>query len=144
MKKWDKKKFLEVSKRQCEPHIANLLSEIVNFTEQFADNIVWGRGEGSGTMLFKCKTLDYGVLPLFNVSTAGQIKFQLNYLRSKVSQREIIRDYQIKLESNFMMDFDSEIHPTDVFHDLGELFIIKSELEKFFNTILGIRARLQQ
>ena len=144
MKKWDKKKFLEVSKEKCEPHIANLLSEIVIFTEQHADNIAWGRGEGNGSMLFKCKTLDYGVLPLFNVSTTGQIKFQLNYLRKKVSQREIVRDYQIKLESNFMMDFDSEIYPVDIFHDLGDLFIIKSELDKFFNTILGIIARLQQ
>ena len=40
----------------------------------------------------------------------------LNLLRSKISKKEIINDYQLKLESNFMMDFDELEYPTDILY----------------------------
>ena len=95
-------------------------------------------------MVFKCKSDDFGLVPLFHLTTDGFIKFQLNYLRDNIGKREIVRDFQLKLESNFLMDFDQDEYPTDLFHEVDELFNIKHEVEKFEDTIQGISARLRQ
>ena len=76
--------------------------------------------------------------------TNGQIKFQLNYLRQKIRGKEILRDYQLKLESNFMMDFGEDIYPSDLYHKMGDIFTIKIEVDKFVHTIQGIAHRLRQ
>ena len=72
------------------------------------------------------------------------IKFQLNYLRQKIRGKEILRDYELKLEANFMMDFGEEIYPSDLYHHMGEVFTIKTEVDKFIQTIQGIAHRLRQ
>ena len=43
-----------------------------------------------------------------------------------------------------MMYFDEETCSTDVFYKIEDLFIIKSEVDKFIFTIKGIAARLHQ
>ena len=43
-----------------------------------------------------------------------------------------------------MLDFDEIEYPADVFHDVGELFTIRTELNKFEFAILGMTARLRQ
>ena len=144
MSKWNKDTFIEKAKTSCYPHISNVLIDLVNFADGCADNLSWGRGKDHGTMVFKCKSDDFGMVPLFHLTTNGQIKFQLNYMRSNVNKREIVRDFQLKLESNFLMDFNEDEYPTDLFHQIDELFNIKHEVEKFENTIQGISARLKQ
>ena len=144
MAKWNKDTFIQKAKDSCYPHISNILIDLVNFADNNADNISWGKGKGFGTMVFKCKSDDFGMVPLFHLTTNGHIKFQLNYMRDKVAKREIVRDFQLKLESNFLMDFDEEGYPNDLFHEVDELFNIKHEVEKFENTIQGISARLKQ
>ena len=144
MVKWNKDTFVDSAKSNCEIRISNIVVELVKFAETNADTLTWGKGEGYGTMTFKCKSFDYGVIPLFHLTTNGQIKFPLNLLRSKISKKEIINDYQLKLESNFMMDFDELEYPTDIFYTLDELFVMHIEVEKFINTILSISARLHQ
>ena len=118
--------------------------DLVRFAEEDADHVSWGRGEGYGTMTFKCKSDDYGIVPLFHITTNGQIKFQLNYLRQKIRKKEILRDYQLKLESNFMMDFGEAFYPSDIYHKMGDMFTIRTEVEKFVQTIQGIAHRLRQ
>ncbi len=144
MVKWDKTTFIKCAKENCEPRISNIVLDLIRFAETDADVVAWGRGEGYGTMSFKCKSDDYGVLPIFHLTTNGQLKFQLNFLRGKIRKKEIIRDYQLKLESNFMMDFDEDDYPSDVFHSLDDLFCIKSEVDKFMQTIKGVSDRLHQ
>jgi hypothetical protein len=144
MAKWDKITFIQTTKENCEPHISNIVLELVKCAESGADIVQWGRGKGHGTMRYKCKTDDYGVLPLFEITTNGQINFLLNALRAKVRKKEILRDYQLKLESNFMMDFDEDGYTSDIYHDLDEIFTIKQEVDKFINTIRGITDRLHQ
>ena len=144
MSKWNKDTFVQTTKRKCEPRISNIILALVNFTNQEADQVTWGRGEGYGTMTFKCKSDDYGIVPLFHITTNGQIKFQLNYLRQKVRKKEILRDYQLKLESNFMMDFGETYYPSDIYHKMGDIFTIRTEVEKFVQTIQGIAHRLRQ
>ena len=144
MAKWNKETFISFTKKNCEPHVQTTIMDLVKFAERDADQVSWGRGEGYGTMTFKCKSDDYGIVPLFHITTNGQIKFQLNYLRQKVRKKEILRDYQLKLESNFMMDFGEAYYPSDIYHKMGDLFTIRTEVEKFVQTIQGIAHRLRQ
>ena len=65
-------------------------------------------------------------------------------MRGKIEAKEIIKDYQLKLESNFMMDFDSELYPSDLSHKIEDLFNIKAEVDQFQADISGISARLRQ
>ena len=144
MAKWNKATFLISAKDNWEPRVQTVVLDLIRFAEHDADQVSWGRGEGYGTMTFKCKSDDYGVIPLFHITTNGQIKFQLNYLRQKVRGKEILRDYQLKLESNFMMDFGEDYYPSDLYHKIGDLFTIKTEVDKFVQTIQGIAHRLRQ
>ena len=142
--KWDQHSFEESVKNNCRTHTSNVIIDLIKFTETNSGIASWGRGEGYGTMTYKCNSDDYGIVPLFLLTTNGQIKFQLNYLRNKVKKKEIIRDYQLKLESNFMLDFDEEYYPSDVYHNIGELFVMQVDIEKFKQTIKGISDRLYQ
>ncbi|MBI72652.1 MAG: hypothetical protein CMG61_04360 [Candidatus Marinimicrobia bacterium] len=144
MAKWDKDLFIKTIKESCQTRISNIVVDLVKFTEDEADSVSWGRGEGYGTMTFKCKSIDYGLIPLFHLTSNGQIKFPLNLLKQKISKKEIIREYQLKLESNFMMYFDEEVYPTDIFYTIDELFVMQIEVQKFILTIQGLSARLHQ
>ena len=144
MAKWNKKTFLLSLKDSCMPHIINIVIDLIKYADDVADVITWGRGEGYGTMTFKCKSGDFGVVPMFHVTTGGQIKFLLNHMRSKVRKKEILRDFQLKLESNFMMNFDEEEYNSDIYYQVDDLFNTKSDIDKFKSTIDGITARLKQ
>jgi len=144
MIKWNKDAFVAASKKECNPRISNIIVDLVNFAELEADIVSWGRGKGYGTMTYKCKSEDYGVLPLFHITTHGQIKFTLNFLRTKITKKEIINDFQLKLESNFMMYFNENDCPSDIFFSIDELFLMKTEVDKFIFTVKGISARLHQ
>ena len=144
MAKWDKDLFIKTIKESCQTRISNIVVDLVKFTEDEADSVSWGRGEGYGTMTFKCKSIDYGLIPLFHLTSNGQIKFPLNLLKQKINKKEIIREYQLKLESNFMMYFDEEVYPTDIFYTIDELFVMQIEVQKFILTIQGLSARLHQ
>ena len=95
-------------------------------------------------MTYKCKSEDLGIIPLFHITTEGQIKFLLNYLRNKIRKKEILKDFQLKLETNFLMDFSEPSYSTDIFYNIEEIFNTKNDVNKFVNTISGISARLHQ
>ena len=144
MAKWNKELFIKTVKESCQTRISNIIVDLVKFTEDDADSIGWGRGEGYGTMTFQCKSIDYGLIPLFHLTSNGQIKFPLNFLKQKILKKEIVREYQLKLESNFMMYFDEDDCPSDIYFNIDDLFLMKSEVDKFIFTIQGISARLHQ
>jgi len=144
MAKWNKKAFIKKTKNNCLSHVSMIAMDLIKFAENNADQIVWGSGVQYGTMTFKCKSIDYGFLPLFYITTNGRIKFSINLLRSKINQAEIIRDFQLKLESNFLMDFDQLDYPSDIYHSLEDMFTMRSEVSKFTNTIQSLSARLHQ
>ena len=144
MTKWNKRKFISQTKSDCLSHVSMITMDLIKFAEDDADQIVWGSGDQYGTMTFKCKSHDYGFLPLFYITTNGRIKFSINLLRSKIAQPEIIRDFQLKLESSFLMDFDSSDYPSDIYHQLEDMFTMRSEVSKFISTIQSLSARLHQ
>ena len=144
MVKWNQDLFIKSIKDNCQTRVSNVVVEIVKFAENDADLVSWGRGEDYGTMTFKCKSIDYGYIPLFQITSNGKIKFPLNQLKLKINKKEIIRDYQLKLESNFMMYFDEVKYPVDIYYTIDELFVMQVELQKFILMIQGISARLHQ
>ncbi len=144
MAKWNKNTFIKKTKNDCLSHVSMIMLDLIKFSEDNADQIVWGSGDQYGTMTYKCKSIDHGFIPLFYITTQGRIKISMNLLRSKVNQPEIIRDFQLKLESNFLMDFDSEDYPSDIYHSLEDLFTMRSEVNRFTTTIQSISARLHQ
>jgi len=143
MAKWNKKAFIKKTKNNCMSHVSMITIDLIKFAEDNADQVVWGSGDQYGTMAFKCKSMDYGFIPLFYITTNGTIKFSINLLRAKVTT-DIVRDFQLKLESNFLMDFDQLDYPIDIYHSLEEMFTMRSEVNKFTTTIKSISARLQQ
>ena len=144
MAKWTKNTFIKKTKNNCISHVSMIMLDLIKFSEDNADQIVWGSGDHYGTMTYKCKSIDHGFIPLFYITTQGRIKISINLLRSKLSQPEIIKDFQLKLESNFLMDFDSEDYPSDIYHSLEDLFTMRSEVNRFITTIQSISARLHQ
>ena len=144
MAKWTKNTFIKSTKTNCLSHVSMIMMDLIKFSEDHADQVVWGSGDQYGTMTYKCKSIDHGFIPLFYITTQGRIKISMNLLRSKVNQQEIIRDFQLKLESNFLMDFDSEDYPSDIYHSLEDLFTMRSEVNRFTTTIQSISARLHQ
>ena len=144
MAKWNQELFIKSIKENCQTRISNIVVDLVRFAESEADIVSWGRGDGYGTMTFKCKSIDYGVIPLFHITSNGQIKFPLNSLKLKIAKKEIVNEYQLKLESNFMMYFDEEKYPIDIFYTIDKLFVMQIEVKKFILAIQGISARLHQ
>ena len=100
MAKWDKNTFIEKAKDTCYPHISNILIDLVNFADNFADTISWGKGRDCGMMIYKCKSDDFGMVPLFHLTTRGQIKFHLNSINyifdSKQFQISILKSPPVK------------------------------------------------
>ena len=65
-------------------------------------------------------------------------------MRSKEIPHMVIRDVVIKLESNFLRDYDEESYPSDVFVSMEDLFHTQSQVDKFIKTMEGATYRLKQ
>ena len=94
-------------------------------------------------MTFRCDS-DDGNIPLFHMTSIGQLNLQINFMRSKEIPPMVIRDVVIKLESNFLMDYDEEGYPSDVFVSMEDLFHTQSQVDKFIKTMEGATYRLKQ
>lgn len=141
--KWEKSNFLEDLRTHTSREIAHIGEEICNFSEDEADEVTWGRGAEYGTMSFRSKS-DFGLVSLFQITSKAQIKFCVNLLRQKDVPKNIMRDYVIKLESNFIRDYDKLNYPVDTFEDMNDLFTTHSQVDKLKQCIEGIAYRLRQ
>ena len=65
-------------------------------------------------------------------------------MRSKEIPPMVIRDVILKLESNFLMDYDEDGYPSDVFVAMEDLFHTQSQVDKFIKTMEGATYRLKQ
>ncbi len=141
--KWDKTKFVSELRKNSSREVAKIGEALCNFAERDADEVSWGRGDEYGTMTYKSKS-DFGLISVFQITSRGQIKFCLNLLRQKDVPKNILRDYVIKLESNFLKDYDPVNYPIDSLEDMGELFTTGAQLDKLIHCIEGIAYRLRQ
>ena len=143
MSTWDKSSFIEHMRDICSREIAKIGEAIIEFSEKHGSDISWGRGSEYGTMTFRCEC-DEGHLPLFHITSTGQLNLQINFMRSKEIPPMVIRDVVIKLESNFLRDYDEEGYPSDVFVPMDDLFHTQSQVDKFIKTMEGATYRLKQ
>ena len=143
MSKWSKKTFIEHLNKSCENDVAMNCIELVNFSEKKSDEISWGSGEDFGTMTFRCDS-DYGLLPLFRLSSNGKINLQLNFLRGKNLHKQVLDDMIIKFESNFLREYDPDSYPSDSYEPVEDLICTHNQLETFMKTIEGCTYRLKQ
>ena len=141
--KWDKEKFLKEMRKNTSREVAKAGEMLCNFSEKDADEVSWGRGDEYGTMTYKSKS-DFGLISLFQITSKGQIKFCLNVLRQKDVPKNIMRDFVIKLEANFLRDFDKVNYPIDSLENMGELFTTGAQIDKLMQCIEGIAYRLRQ
>lgn len=141
--KWNKDKFIKELQTQASREVVKVSERLCDFTERKADQSAWGRGAEYGTLTYKSES-DFGLISLFQLTSRGQIKFQINNLRQKGVAKAILRDYLIKLESNFLRDYDEENYPTDSFEEISELFTTSAQLDKFITCIEGVSYRLRQ
>ncbi len=101
-------------REKCSREIAKIGNDICEFSESHAADISWGRGNDHGTLTYRCDS-DFGLLPLFHMTSEGQLNLQINFLRSKNVTKQVLRDITVKLESIFLVEFDEEMYPTDTF-----------------------------
>ena len=143
MKKWNKNAFINDLKKNCNREVVKIGRQIIDFSEKHASALSWGRGVEHGTMTFRCSS-DVGDVPVFHLSSDGRVNLQINFLRGKDLPKMVLRDMIVKLESNFLMEYDPEMYPIDSFVSIEELFHTKSQADKFLKTIEGCVYRLKQ
>ena len=143
MAKWCKKTFTEHINQTCENDVAINCLQLIDFSEKNSDELTWGTGDDWGTMTFRCHS-DYGLLPLFRLSSNGKINLQLNFLRSKNLHKQILEDMIVKLESNFLREYDQESYPSDSYQEIEDLICTQNQLDTFIKTIEGCIYRLKQ
>ncbi len=143
MSSWTKNRFLDHMTKNCSREVAKFGREIIEFSEKNADELTWGRGNDHGTLTFRCNS-DFGVLPLFHMTSHGTLNIQINFLRSKNVPKQVMLDMVRKLESNFLREYDETMYDVDTFEAMDELFFTSTQIEKFLNTMEGCCYRLRQ
>ena len=143
MSNWNKESFIEHLRCNCNREITKIGVSIIDFAEKCADDVSWGRWADHGTLTYRCET-DIGPLPLFHMTSTGQLNLQINFMRSKEIPPMVIRDMILKMESNFLRDYNQNEYPSDIFVPMDELFHTQSQVDKFIKTMEGCTYRLKQ
>ena len=143
MSKWTKEEFVEDLRNNCSREIAKIGEQIIEFSEEHASEMSWGRGEDHGTFTFRCSSYVV-MLPLFHMTSNGQLNFQVNFLREKELPKQVLRDMIVKMEANFLRDYDVESYPADSYEEMEYLFHTSTQVEKFLSTMEGVVYRLKQ
>ena len=143
MSKWTKEEFVEDLRSKCTREIAKIGERIIEFSEEHASEMTWGRGDDHGTFTFRCSS-DVGMLPLFHMTSHGHLNLQVNFLREKELPKQVLRDMIVKIEANFLRDYDGESYPVDSYEEMEYLFHTYSQVNKFLSTMEGVVYRLKQ
>ena len=143
MTQWSKESFINHINETCENDIVIICLDLIDFSEKTSDDLSWGTGDDFGTMTYRCNS-DYGVLPLFRLSSNGKINLQINFLRSKNLHKQVLDDMIIKFESNFLREYDEDSYPSDSYEPIEDLICTHNQLETFMRTNEGCTYRLKQ
>lgn len=143
MAKWEKESFVTDMQSRCSREVSKIGNKIIDFSEKNADDISWGRGVEHGTLTYRADS-DFGLLSVFHLTSDGKINLQINYLRDKNLPPQVMRDLIVKLESNFLIEYDEEMYPADIFVEVENLFHTTSQVDKFIKAIETFSYRLRQ
>ena len=78
------------------------------------------------------------------MTSDGQLNLQINFLREKDLPKQVLRDMIVKLEANFLRDYDDESYPSDSYENMEYLFHTYTQVDKFLGTVEGVVYRLKQ
>ena len=78
------------------------------------------------------------------MTSNGQLNFQINFLREKELPKQVLRDMIVKMEANFLRDYDEGSYPADSYEEMEYLFHTSTQVEKFLSTMEGVVYRLKQ
>ena len=135
MSKWTKDSFIEDLRNKCSREIAKIGEKIIEFSDTHATEVTWGRGGDHGTFTFRADS-DVGMLPLFHMTSEGQMNFQINFMREKDLPKQVMRDLIVKMEANFLRDYDVESYPADVYEEMEYLFVFQGiEYRRSFSKV---------
>ncbi len=143
MSKWDKDSFIDDMRTKCSREVTKIGIRIIEFSEKEADEVSWGRGKEHGTLTFKCQA-DVGLITIFHMSSDGTLNLMINYLRNKEIPKQVLRDLVVKLEANFLREYDPEMYPVDTFEKINSLFHTSNQVDKFLSAVEGACYRLRQ
>ncbi len=143
MSKWTKDNFIDDLRAKCNREVTKIGVRIIEFSEKEADELSWGRGRDHGTLTFKCLS-DVGLITLFHMSSEGSLNLMINYLRHKDLPKQVLRDLIVKLEANFLREYDEELYPSDTFEKMDVLFHTSNQVDKFISAVEGACYRLRQ
>lgn len=143
MSNWDKEQFINHLRENCNREVAKIGVSIIEFSEKHGTDVSWGRGTDHGTLTYRCDS-DIGSLPLFHMTSKGQLNLQINFMRNKEIPPMVVQDIVLKLESNFLRDYDEIEYSSDVFVPMEELFHTQAQVDKFLKTMEGATYRLKQ
>ena len=128
MSKWTKDQFVEDMRNKCSREIAKIGEKIIEFSDTHASEVTWGRGDGHGTFTFRSDS-DVGVLPLFHMTSNGQMNLQINFLREKELPKQVMRDLVVKIE-------EKVVKILSLYEDLkNERDNLAKECDRLTNTI---------
>ncbi|GIS40073.1 hypothetical protein Ct9H90mP12_2670 [bacterium] len=65
------------------------------------------------------------------MTSTGQLNLQINFMRNKELPPMVLRDVVLKLESNFLRDYDEIEYPSDVFVPMDEFSTLRTKLKNF-------------
>ena len=77
MTKWNKELFVEDLRNSCSREIAKIGEKIIDFSEDFATDVSWGRGDEHGTFTFRCNS-EVRSHPHFYMRSDGKLNSQIN------------------------------------------------------------------
>ena len=84
------------------------------------------------------------MLPIFHMTSDGQLNLQVNFLREKELPKQVLRDMVVKMESNFLRDYDTDSYPVDSYEEMEYMFHTYNQVDKFLSTVEGVVYRLKQ
>jgi predicted KAP-like P-loop ATPase len=84
------------------------------------------------------------MLPIFHMTSDGQLNLQVNFLREKELPKQVMRDMIVKMESNFLRDYDTSSYPVDSYEEMEYMFHTYNQVDKFLSTVEGVVYRLKQ
>ena len=117
MSKWTKERFVEDLRNKCTREVAKISERIIEFSDTHATEVSWGRGGDHVTFTFRADS-DVGMLPLFHMTSEGQMNFQINFMREKDLPKQVMKDLIVKMEANFLRDYDADSYPVDAYEEM--------------------------
>ena len=145
-KSWGKDDFLIDAKNKIQDDEAfNILSELYDFTETYADKFSFGTGSESGSVTFKFtdNRAKSGLVSIFTIWSGGKIRFRFANIRNRIGEKYVNLYYQKlkkvlpskKWNENILNDGSPGYLLKEIFIDKKTVDLFKKTIKEYVNEI---------